>query len=159
MIHLDWSRTSCKAWIQSLVHGNPGAMNPWVCFVQITHRDHTVWLTLQTCVSRTWLLTGLGKESHNHSRNDSYCKQPWKHPTVLERLGIHAVAEKHHIKILLTKIILERDFPAIRLNSGFMRFRSTSLRETITLIRVPSSVPAPWNNRYIRLWCYWVFKG
>lgn len=35
----------------------------------------------------------------------------------------------------------------MRLNSGLIRFRSTSLRETSTLIRVPSSVPAPWNNR------------
>lgn len=61
-------------------------------------------------------------------------------------------AWEHHIKILLTKIIVERDFPAIRLNSGFIRFRSTSLRETSTLIRVPSSVPAPWNNRYRSLW-------
>lgn len=121
--------------------------------------EHTIWLTFQVCMSLKEKIVNRPNEGGLSRKWYFYQKQPWKHPTVLDRLGMCMMVKSHHIKMLLTIIILERGFPAICLNSAFIRFKSTSLRETITLVRVPSLVPAPWNNRYISLWCQWMFKG
>ena len=136
------------------VHGQSGPCKTWSSFclglaLPKSLTEHPIWLTFQAYMSLKELIVSRANEGELWCQQKwhFYWKQAWKHPTVLDRFGICVMAKNNHIKMLLTRIILERDFPAIFLNSAFIRFKSTSLRETITLIRVPSWVPAPWNNR------------
>lgn len=90
-IHLE---QSCSAWKQRLVCDNPSAVSPWVCFVQVL--TESIWSDSpfrHGCLSRTWLLTGLVKESHDHSRfeivtahNHGSIPQCWKDQEYMQQL-------------------------------------------------------------------------